>query len=161
MLNWTGTGGRGGGWGPLKFSCIRRLGSFWGFKVLNFNIFGGFQNNWYFFGYEDFVDIFWGHHKIWLYILVISLHFRVFSWGQGKESGVFFVLPKFQIFFWGAWNSWCFWGWTVDAGPELTYEENKEEYPPPCLGIGIGERYGEEFLELWVYYPSNGRFLGW
>ena len=36
--------GWGGGRGTLIFSYIRRLGSFffW-FKILNFNIFGGFQ----------------------------------------------------------------------------------------------------------------------
>ena len=33
-------------------------GHFWGFKILNSNIFGGFQKNEYFWGYEDFVDIF-------------------------------------------------------------------------------------------------------
>ena len=46
--------------GTLIFSYIRRLGSFLGFKILNFNIFGGFQKNIYFLGYEDFVDIFGG-----------------------------------------------------------------------------------------------------
>ena len=29
--------------GTLKFLYIRRLGLFFGFKILNFNIFGGFQ----------------------------------------------------------------------------------------------------------------------
>ena len=33
----------GGGGGTLIFSYIRRLGSFFGFKILNFNIFGGFS----------------------------------------------------------------------------------------------------------------------
>ena len=42
-------------------------GYFWGFKILNYNIFGVFQKTEYFWGYEDFVDIFWGHHKIGLY----------------------------------------------------------------------------------------------
>ena len=51
--------GKGGG-GTLIFSHIRRLGLFWGFKILNFNIFGGFQKNRYFLEYEDFVDIFGG-----------------------------------------------------------------------------------------------------
>ena len=47
--------------GTLIFSYIRKLGSFLGgFKILIFNIFGGFQINKYFFGYEDFVDIFGG-----------------------------------------------------------------------------------------------------
>ena len=41
------------------FTCVDS-GYFLGFKVLNFNIFGGFQKNKYFWGYEDFVDIFWG-----------------------------------------------------------------------------------------------------
>ena len=72
-----GEGGGGGG-GTLIFSHIRRLGlSFW-VKILNFNIYWGFQKNEFFFGHEDFVDIFWGHHKIGRVLGVISLHFRVF-----------------------------------------------------------------------------------
>ena len=47
-----------GGGGTLIFSYMRRLGPFGGFKILYFNIFGGFQKNEYFLGYEDFVDIF-------------------------------------------------------------------------------------------------------
>ena len=39
---------------------------------------GGGQKNQYFLGYEDFMDIFRGHHKIGLYLGVISMHFRVF-----------------------------------------------------------------------------------
>ena len=41
-----------------------------------------FKNK-YCLGYEDFVDFFFGggggHHKIGLYLGVISMHFRVFS----------------------------------------------------------------------------------
>ena len=51
--------------GSLIFSYIRRLGLFLGFKILNFNIFGGFQQNEYFLGYEDFVDIFLGSSQNW------------------------------------------------------------------------------------------------
>ena len=57
-----------------KFPCIRRLGPFLGFKILIFNIFGGFQKNKYFLGYGDFsgyfvgvkstLEIFWGILKI-------------------------------------------------------------------------------------------------
>ena len=36
--------------GTPIFSHIRRLGSFFGFKILNFNIFGGFQKKIIFFG---------------------------------------------------------------------------------------------------------------
>ena len=51
-------GGGGGGGGAEIFIYIRRLGPFfWGFKILNFNIFGWFQKYHYFWGYEDFVDI--------------------------------------------------------------------------------------------------------
>ena len=48
---------RGGGC-TLIFSYIRRLVSFNLVQILNFNIFWCFQKNKYFFGYEDFVDIF-------------------------------------------------------------------------------------------------------
>ena len=39
-----------------------------------------------------------GHHKIRLYLGVISMHFWVFFIGQGTEWGVFWGLLKFQIF---------------------------------------------------------------
>ena len=58
---------------------------FWGFKILSFIIlffFGGGAGSRkinYFWGHKDFVDIFVGHHKIGLYLGVISMHFRVFS----------------------------------------------------------------------------------
>ena len=63
--------------GTLIFSCMREL--FLGFKILNFNIFGGFQKP------EWDMKIFWGHHKIGLYLQVIRMHFRVFSEGQGTD----------------------------------------------------------------------------
>ena len=66
--------------GTLRFLYILRLGLFFGFKILNFNIFWGFIKNKYFWGYEGFVDIFLEcHHKIGLYLGVISMYFRVFS----------------------------------------------------------------------------------
>ena len=96
----------------MIFSYIRvGSGLFLGFKILNFEIFWGFQKNEYFLGYEVFVDIFWDHHKIGLYLRVISMHFRVFSKGQGTEwriflgvakiSNIFLGCLKFLIFFWG------------------------------------------------------------
>ena len=60
-------------------SYIRRLGSFFGVQTFEFQYFCGFQKNEYFLGYEDFVDIFLGHHKIELYLGVVSVHFRGFS----------------------------------------------------------------------------------
>ena len=91
----------GGGGGKLIFSCICRLGLFFGgVKILNFNIFGDFLETVYFWGYEDFMDIFWGHHKIGLNNA--ALHLRVFSEGQGTKWRIFLGLLKFQIFIWGA-----------------------------------------------------------
>ena len=69
--------GRGGG--TLKFLYICRLRLFLGFKILNFNIFWGFQKNEYFLGMNILWIFFRGHHKIGLYLKVISMHFRVFS----------------------------------------------------------------------------------
>ena len=59
---------RGGGGGTLIFSRIRRLGLFFGLKILNLNIFFIFQKNEYFLGYYMKIlwIFFWGHHKIGL-----------------------------------------------------------------------------------------------
>ena len=77
----TSRGGGGGGGGcTLIFSCIRRLGSFFGVQNFESQYILGFQKNEYFLGYGNFVDIFFGgHHKIGLYLGVISMHFMVFS----------------------------------------------------------------------------------
>ena len=75
-------------------------GYFWGFKILNFNIFGGFQKNEYFLGYEDFVDIIWGggSSQSWASFRLISMHFRVFFKAKVSEFGYFLGLLKFQKF---------------------------------------------------------------
>ena len=85
----------------LRSVCVGS-GYFLGFKILIFNIFGGFRKLNTFLGYEDFVDIFWGYHKIGLYLQVIYMHFRVFSEGPSTEWRIFWGLLKFQIFIWGA-----------------------------------------------------------
>ena len=43
-------------------------GYFFGFKILNFNIVLGFQKHDFLFGYEDFVDIFYGVSTKFAYI---------------------------------------------------------------------------------------------
>ena len=95
----------GGGGGTLILSYIRRLGPFFGVKILNFNICLGFQKNKYFLGMKILWIFFGGHHQIRLYLGVISMHFRVFSLGHGTEWGIFFDIflgcLKFLIFFWG------------------------------------------------------------
>ena len=48
--------------GTLIFSYTRRLGSFFWFEILNFNIFLGFQKNKYF----------WGMKILWIFLGVIT-----------------------------------------------------------------------------------------
>ena len=71
-----------GGRGDLIYhTCVGSgLGPFLGSKFLISFFFwgGGGQKNEYFFGYEDFVDIFGGHHKIGLYLGVIFCIFGSF-----------------------------------------------------------------------------------
>ena len=93
--------GGGGGVEALIFSYIRRLGTFFWVQNFDFQYFLGVSEKQIFLGYEDFVDIFWGSSQNWLYLGVISMHFRV-SFSQGTEWGIFWGLLKFQIFFWGA-----------------------------------------------------------
>ena len=70
-----------------------------GFGIVNFNILGGFQKTKDFLGgYEDVVDIFCGHYKVGLYLEVISMHFRVFSEGQGTEWRIFGVAKISNIY---------------------------------------------------------------
>ena len=67
-----------GGGGTLIFFYMRRLGLFFGVQNFESQFFGGFQKN-IFWGMK-ILWIFWGsHHKIGLYLGVISMHFRVFS----------------------------------------------------------------------------------
>ena len=75
--------GGGGGGGVLRyFHTNIRLGPFFWFKILKFNIFGGFRKINSFGGYEEIVDILGGDHYIIGLIWgggVISIHFRAFS----------------------------------------------------------------------------------
>ena len=75
--------GGGGAGVTLIFSYTRRLRPFLGVQKFNFSMFWGFQRNEYFLGYEDFVNILGVYHIIGLYLRVISMHFRVFSFGHG------------------------------------------------------------------------------
>ena len=69
-----------GGGGTLILSYIRRLGSIFWVQYFEFQYSWGFQKNEYFGGG---MKILWnfleGHHKIGLYLGVISMHFRVLS----------------------------------------------------------------------------------
>ena len=66
----------------LIFSYIRRLGSFFLVKNFEFQYFLGFSEKMIFWGMKILWIFFFlggGHHKIGLYLGIISLHFRVFS----------------------------------------------------------------------------------
>ena len=114
-------GGGGGGGGTLLFSYIRRLESCFGVQNFWISIFlGGFRKKRIFWGYEDFVDIFWGHHKIGLYFGVISMHFRVFLWSRYRIGGILGVAEISNVFrvleipgiFWGNDRCWArVYGW--------------------------------------------------
>ena len=77
------------------------------------------------------MDIFWGHHKIGLYLGVISMHFRVFIKDKVQNGGYFRRLLKFQTFFGVLEILDIFWGRTVDAGPAPTYTEKIRVGLPP------------------------------
>ena len=86
----------GGEGGTLIFSYIYvGLDHFFGFKILNFNIFGGFRN----------MIIFWGMEILWIYPhktgLVLrgnSIHFRVFLRSM-CPMGIFFGVAKITNIF--------------------------------------------------------------
>ena len=98
-----GRGGGGGG-GTLIFSYIRKLGLFFWVQNFECQYFLGFsEKNNNIFGDMKILRIFLGgHHKNGLYLGVISMHFRVFSEGQGTECGIFFWVAKISNIFWGA-----------------------------------------------------------
>ena len=59
---------------------------------MDFNIFGGFhKKNEYFWGYEDFVDIFGGSSQNWTILCILGY----------RMGDIFLGLLKFQIFFLG------------------------------------------------------------
>ena len=147
--------------GTLIFSYIRRLGSFFGGQNFEFQYFLGFSEKLTFFGYEHFVNIFWGHHKNGVYFGVISMHLRVkVLRSRYRLWDIFWgwYLIKISNIFWGAWNSWYFLGWMVDAGPEPTCKENMRV---PPLGIQTASSIGKGIIYLhnntsstWVFVES-------
>ena len=71
-------------------------------KILNFNIFGGFQKNEYFLGMTILRIFFGGLHKFGLFLGFIYMHYRVFLYSQGTEWGIFLGVAKISNIFWGA-----------------------------------------------------------
>ena len=63
----------------LIFSYIRRLWSFFGDQNVEFQYFWVIRKINIFLGMKNLWIFYWGHHKIVLYLGVISMHLRVFS----------------------------------------------------------------------------------
>ena len=59
--------------------------------------------------------------------------------------GVFLGSLKFQIFFGVFEIPDIFGGWTVDAGPEPTYEEKNESIPPTHTHLGLYYAFSVSF----------------
>ena len=76
----------------LVYSYIRRPLAILGVQNFEFQYFWGGLENRIFLGYEDCVDIFWGSSQNWTVFGGISMHFRVFSEGQGTEWRIFLGL---------------------------------------------------------------------
>ena len=80
--------GGGGGGGVLWYfnTYVGSGHSFFGFKILNFNIFGGFQINEYFLGYEDFL----GSSRNWTIISIhhiyINCWFPLYRWSVMEKQ---------------------------------------------------------------------------
>ena len=104
-----------------------------GFKILNFNIFWGFQRNEYFWGYEDFVDIFWGVITNWtklrghFYVLYGLFKVNVQKggiFGVAKISNIFLgCLNEIPDIFLGV-NGRCW-------ARAYVYRKNESTHPPP------------------------------
>ena len=102
----------GGGGGAILWYFRIYVASdyFWGFIILNFDIF--FFSGWgvgvgakvrriNIFGGMKILWIFLGVITNWIGLWVIFMHFRFFLLKSMYNMGIFFGLLKFQIFFWG------------------------------------------------------------
>ena len=137
IKSWLGCMSQGGeGEVPWYFHTYVGSGHFFGCKILNFVIFGGFQKNAYFWGMKILWTFFWVHHKIGLYSGVISMHFRFFFLKVKVQNGEYFLgVGKFSNIFWGARNAWYFlgvngrcWAWAYVC------RKNESTPPPPgCM----------------------------
>ena len=73
-----------------------------GFKILDFNIFGGFQKMHFckciFLGYDEIVDILLGSLQNWTIFDVIYIHLRLFFKVKVQNRNIIGVV-KYQLYF--------------------------------------------------------------
>ena len=87
-----------------------------------------------FWGYEDFVDIFFGSSQNWASLRVISMHFRVF-FKVKVQNWDFFGLLEFQIFFGGCLKFLILFGVNGRCWVRAYVYGKKLSTPPPPLGV--------------------------
>ena len=92
--------------GTLIFSHIRRLGLFFGFKILNFNNYWVFRKMNIFLNMKILWIFFGGSSQNWASLRVISMHFR----SQRYRIGIFFGVVKISNIFWVLDIPDIFWG---------------------------------------------------
>ena len=139
-------GPQGGG------TLIRRLELYFGFKILNFNIFWGFSEKWIFFGGMKILWIFFGgHHKIGLVWGSFLCNLGSFLRSRYR-IGIFFLVAKSSNIFFGVLeipyillvNGRC---WV------RAYECRKKlEYPPPPGDRPKVHRMSEIQLIFWIIF---------
>ena len=105
------------GGGDLIFLYIRRLGPIFLFKSLNFNIFLEFSETEYFCGVIT----------NWTILCILWSFLKV----KVQNGGYFLGCKNFKYLFGVLEILDIFWEWTVDAGPEPTYEEIIRVPPHP------------------------------
>ena len=129
--------------GTLIFSYIGRLGSiFWVQNLNNFWVYRKiiFYGVWRFCGYFLGVITKLGYIKgSFLCILGSFLKGNV-------QNGRYLGAAWFSNIFWGSLKFMIFCGWTVDAGPEPTYEKKWEQPPPPPPPPTLGPRLGQKMV---------------
>ena len=96
----TASSGRGAGTsgGTLIFRTYVGSVRFLGVQNFEFQYFWGVQKNEYFLGMTILWIFIWGHHKIGLYLGVISMHFRGFLKIKVQNGDYFWGSVKYQIF---------------------------------------------------------------
>ena len=82
----------------MIFSHIRRLGLFFRFIILNFNIFLGFQTKLLFLGGMKILWIFFGVITNWASLRVISMQFRVFCKVKVQNWDILLGCSNFKYF---------------------------------------------------------------
>ena len=122
----------GGGGGVLWYFhiFIHRLGPFLGGSKIWISIYFWVFRKMIFLGVWWFCGYFLGSSQNWASLRLISMHFRVFFKVKVQNWDIFLGLLNYQLFFWGAWNSWYFLWVNGRCWVRAYVYRKKLEYPP-------------------------------